>query len=311
METAANEKGTLMLFHFLIVFLVRMFNATAHRVFGSVNNDYRVHMFFQNLNEDRTRKKILGEPKGVPYRGRAHLRILDFTFSWEWDLWTTHTGARLYVNDADDAFEFFIGFPPVGLWWSFGSPSLSRLAQRLTGRGYTTYALSFGIHDAAIWWNIWTPRDEWTRATPRYRNGSWHPIDTFLGKHVYREGVGETHHVLIPMPEGGYPATIKVAADSWKRPLWFRVTRHRARVEIPSGIPHQGKGENSWDCGEDALFELTCAAASVEDAIGKVVASVLESRRKYDGNRMAKYPPAAEYVAAWEKRQAETVEKNA
>jgi hypothetical protein len=55
----------------------------------------------------------------------------------------------------------------------------------------------------------------------------------------------------------------------------------QADVKIPGGIPHQGKGENAWDCGDDATFGLGCSARTVPEAIGEVVAVCLKDRRSY------------------------------
>lgn len=42
-----------------------------------------------------------------------------------------------------------------------------------------------------------------------------------------------------------------------------------------------GKGENSWDCGEDGLYGCGSEGSSLEDAITKTVSIVLRNRRKY------------------------------
>jgi hypothetical protein len=48
-------------------------------------------------------------------------------------------------------------------------------------------------------------------------------------------------------------------------------------------VPFPGKGENSWDCGEDATHGYYGPAASIEDAVGNLVTSTLKRRRKYGG----------------------------
>lgn len=40
---------------------------------------------------------------------------------------------------------------------------------------------------------------------------------------------------------------------------------------------------NSWDCGEDAVYSLTTVAATVPEAIAKLVRSCLESRERHGG----------------------------
>ena len=43
-------------------------------------------------------------------------------------------------------------------------------------------------------------------------------------------------------------------------------------LNIPTGIPHEGKGTASWNCGEDGLFGCGCSGDSIEKAIGHTVA---------------------------------------
>lgn len=97
----------------------------------------------------------------------------------------------------------------------------------------------------------------------------------------------------IPMPEGIYAAT-------WTRKRYTR--RYTARVgrlldavrgprahqswsiDVPGGIPVEGKGENSWDCGMDGTFGFSTGREhNLEEAIGALVGSVLRDRERYGG----------------------------
>jgi len=46
-------------------------------------------------------------------------------------------------------------------------------------------------------------------------------------------------------------------------------------------IPHQGKWENSWDCGDDATYSMSCSAKSPEEALEKLRVSSEKTRGKY------------------------------
>ncbi|MGH7714730.1 MAG: hypothetical protein ACREML_01920, partial [Vulcanimicrobiaceae bacterium] len=89
----------------------------------------------------------------------------------------------------------------------------------------------------------------------------------------------EERDVEIPMPEGTYPAHVRIEDEQWKRSRWpFAAVIRRAHIEVPGGVPHDGK----W--GEDALYGMTCNVGrrhSVEDAIGNCVASVLGDRWRF------------------------------
>ncbi|HEU5276809.1 MAG TPA: hypothetical protein VFU97_24345 [Xanthobacteraceae bacterium] len=193
-------------------------------------------------------------------------------------------------------------------WHFFGSPSWSIVRDeglviglcllfvnvwlRIEGPAFPCRSFGAGrefrisIHDWAIWWNLWTDNNGWSSKMPWYRNGSFHPVDIFFGKARYSDETVEEREVLVPMPERTYRGTAKLQIASWKRARWpFAKRIRRVDIEMAKGeqIPHPGKGENSWDCGEDATFGLCGPARSIEDGIGNLVASVLTSRRKYGG----------------------------
>lgn len=55
--------------------------------------------------------------------------------------------------------------------------------------------------------------------------------------------------------------------------------RH-AQVEAPAGVPIPGKGENSWDCGDDNIWGASFAARTVKEAVKKFMDDVRETRRE-------------------------------
>lgn len=63
----------------------------------------------------------------------------------------------------------------------------------------------------------------------------------------------------IPMPEKSYAATLKLQqrVRAQSRKFWRpRVVKHTIDIEIPEGIPHPGKGTESYNCDDDALMGL-------------------------------------------------------
>lgn len=121
----------------------------------------------------------------------------------------------------------------------------------------------------------------------------WWPIDSLLGKPVHeskalpRFRVGEK---LFPekrgvlMPEGIYPVEVVLTRDTWKRARWpWPRVIQRAHIECKRPIPKPGKGENAWDCCEDATFSLTCPASTVEEALEKLKASIMRDRERHGG----------------------------
>ena len=236
-----------------------------------------MHFYWQNLNEDPR-----GKVKGWPYHGRAWLHLTGrLKLYWSWNFWTSFCHVRVDSGRSDNDWTLALAFPPVAFW--VGIEGLPRWmvtdADRVTG---------VSIHDWTLWIELWTDRWGWKRGD---RKWSFNFRDFILGKPTYADETFSTREVVIPMPEGTYLATLRMYEGRWARPRWFTKRISLASVDIPGGIPHAGKGENSWDCGEDATYGLSCQATAPEEAIGKTVESVLRDRRRYDGNLMAKYPP--------------------
>lgn len=201
---------------------------------------------------------------GFVYAGR----IVFKKFTIEYNLWNKSCHLKFM---ADEDYTLGIAFPPVALWFSFGNAH------------YKHKEISIAFHCNSLWWNFWTNTMEWSSKTPRWRHGCFDFADFFLGKREYLRKIVEERDIDIPMPEGIYKAHVKLCEDNWKRPRWFSSTIKRIDADIPRGIPHQGKGENSWDCGEDGCFGMCCPARSIADGVGKIVGSVLHDRVRYGG----------------------------
>ena len=147
--------------------------------------------------------------------------------------------------------------------------------------------LEVAIHNQGIWFKLWTAEDDTYGKRSQWRNFVIYPLDILLGKVQYSCQKLKTETVEIPMPEGTYPATVTMECAKWKRPRWpIAQVRLGADVDIPKGVPIPGKGENSWDCDDDAIFGMSCAARNPEEAVAKVVESALRTRKRYGGSHV-------------------------
>lgn len=180
---------------------------------------------------------------------------------------------------------------PLSLYLRIDSPLARRITNRVAkptydGERETAVHIAPRGDRSTIRWSIWHPVHSWSSGTPRWRNGHFDLVDFLLGRRDMRWETVSTHSVLIPMPERSYPATVEMRDHvSWRKRLPFQTRRVRcADVEIPGGIGFAGKRENAWDCGDDAIFAMSCGAETVDEAIGKVVASVYRNRMKYGGS---------------------------
>jgi hypothetical protein len=120
----------------------------------------------------------------------------------------------------------------------------------------------------------------------KWRDIYFNITDFILGDRQYNSVLVEEADIDIPMLEGSYPAHIEIREDTWKRPRWpIKQVVKRAHIDMAEhkGIPHPGKGESSWNCGDDATNGLCCPASSISEAVGKMVSNVYHSRIRYGG----------------------------
>jgi len=213
----------------------------------------------------------------------------NWGFSFSWDFWANFCHAYVEFDGDETPVISSIAFPPVSFWLSLKFPTWKWKGWRYFCRNHAwpryTYCESrkfgFSIHHGTLWWSLWENKCSWSRSDPDWQSFRINFPDLLLGRWKYSEETISEEDVEIPMPEKNYPATLKMFESTWKRPLWFPKRLVRAKVEIPEGIPHPGKGTASWNCGEDATYGLTCKAKTPEEAIAAVVESVLGCRRRY------------------------------
>ena len=247
---------------------------------------------WQNLNEKPTPR---GEEQrvGWPRKGRCWLSRS------EWDDHDRRTGKSPWClgvewvfpscrfgfgidahTERDEAFTLRFAVPPFDIYVNIESGFARKLARRLIGKAGER-ELDISIHSGALRWNFWTPGMEWSSKTPKWRNGSFHPVDFFLGSRRYSKTPLESGEIEIPMPEATYTGTYELSVARWKRPRWpFARTIRRGEANIPEGIPFPGKGENAWDCGQDRTYGITCSARTKAELIGETVKSVARDRER-------------------------------
>ncbi len=197
-------------------------------------------------------------------------RLFFHKWHLEYGLWSSFCHA---YYERDKQRTFAIALPPFALWVSVDNPRWCAGNRHI---GLSISAWSFR-------WNLWTDDDIWDSRTPRWRQGSF-AIDNFLfGKASYERKVIEERDIKIPMPEGCYDAHIKLCEDKWTRRRGLTKIVKRIDADIPKGIPCAGKGENSWDCGDDATFGMCCVARSIAEGVGHIVGGVLHDRVRYGG----------------------------
>lgn len=241
------------------------------------------HWHRQNLNET-------GKFGGAIREGRAWLHLQnqrETVLGISWHMPTDHWMASVTVGppygDNDLTFGFGCGLFDL---WLHSENLLPRKWLPEDGR-----ETSLAIHGGGLWWSAWKNENEWKRSDSKWMHGNFNVVDFLFGKQIYSTVNKPPERTTVALPEAVYPATVVMFTSTWKRPRWPWPQRLvRATITPDTPIPIPGKGENSWDIGDDAIHELTCPASNRHDAAQRLAESVMRSRQRYGG---ASWEPAS------------------
>jgi len=247
-----------------------------------------VRFDWQNLNEKSGDKFC--EPSGSwIVHGRAWLHLFDsraerrgITINPSWHLWSRFCHANVRYDHHDDDLTFSIALPPIALWLSFDGVLPRKFKQYGWGR-----VTGISFHDWTVRIEVWADDSCWNSRDRWWQRREWHLniLDALLGRSDYKECQMDEVKTEIGMPEGSYPVRIRKLNCTWKRPRWPWPQR-LVRMDIKpteNAIPVPGKGENSWDCGEDASYGSIMPAATYDEAIGKFVQGIMRDRTRRAG----------------------------
>lgn len=112
----------------------------------------------------------------------------------------------------------------------------------------------------------------------------WPPVLTWLfGRAKTDKRVVSVTPVEIPLDGRTYPATVALEAWETRRARWPWAYRRRlsSNIEVPAPPRFAGKGENSWDCGDDGIYGMSSSELSPASVVGQYVKRVLENRERY------------------------------
>lgn len=259
-----------------------------------------LHWTVQNMN---TGWDTRGGAKGPLWKhGRARLwvrltttqraeRTAAWSFGVSWLIGGRSCRAMLTVGDWGDDTDIGLGLaiPGIALWFDIENIFPSRWRPR-DGRD-----LGFFIGDGSIFVKLWCSLHDWYSDKPfshpssSKRQPVLHVTDWLLGKSRYSRRELSTHMAPYTLPEGEYPVKIVLTECTWRRKRWPRVrVIQRAEIEVldqERPIPVPGKGENSYDIDDDALYSLTTPAATVDEALTALHRSVMRDRERYGGSK--------------------------
>lgn len=249
-------------------------NAKLHRLFQGV------YWHWQNLNSDD-----MGRIKGSGFwTGRAWLvlRILSFHIEW-------HFGRRATPCSAGVVFGCLYNSGYPGISFHVGFPRLLNLYFSVSLQRFLRW-IGEGERETGWWWmdgTLWLEFmwDSWSDATGGKRRGyqkALHIKDWITGKRTYSETTRSEHNVVIEMPEGNYPARVKLVTRYWHYQRWFTKAWNSAEIDLYKPIPVPAKEGIVELVGDydDAIYSMSCPAETVEDAVRALQSSVDRDRRR-------------------------------
>lgn len=189
----------------------------------------------------------------------------------------------------------FLGSAHVGMEYVLPEGWMNRNYARCTGIRVFDWKIWIDIWNDDSWGGgntvKWTDPSTWGRTTgysfhgPKYPWSSmtFDPLRFLLGRmEVEKKDVRE-ERVRVPMPEGNYDATVTLYRQVWARERlpWSSQVAHRAEIEPdePIGVP--GKGTTAYNCGDDAIYALTCNARRASEAAGKLAERAMDTRERH------------------------------
>jgi len=108
-------------------------------------------------------------------------------------------------------------------------------------------------------------------------------LDLVLGTKVYAKEELRREKVAIPLDGREYEGVWTLTRETWKRPRWLfnSHTRVGSWIDVEHPPAFAGKGENSWDCGDDAIFGCGSNGLTPALAVGDYIKAVLRERERY------------------------------
>jgi hypothetical protein len=230
---------------------------------------------------------------GQRRNARAWLHFYDNSIGVQWvfrprNLSIGVTFADTTVDDDSLSFHFSIPFL-IALY-----VSISRLpiVKRLPGVKYVSGKCDSGMRSIDftydrrennwVHWRLW--RNPHFGNSRDWRDDGLFVDDVIFGRDKYSEQELDSQPCVIVMPERSYNATARRYVATWTRKRWRKPKSiNRVEIEVPEGIGTPGHGENSWDMDDDAAFEFTTNADTVEEAIESLRARILKERKKFGG----------------------------
>lgn len=255
----------------------------------------KLYWHWQNLTKDDGRGNFPWHGRGwlnlnsVLRETRGSERYGDFqdTLNVEWNFGRPRLRLGFGVQaDCEYTVSLDMGFLFGGIHLHVDSPRLAKWLEKVAKRHYDRQ-FSFYWYEMAFWLQLWGPEDDMWESRQRWyqKMHAFHLDDFFLGPTKYSKEVAETLPVEFLMDGRTYTAIATRETCTWKRPRWFARTRKFIDISFNPDVCHPpqfaGKGENSWDQGDDAIWATSFQTEDLDTAIDKYKQAVRGRRHRY------------------------------
>lgn len=231
----------------------------------------------------------------LPWRRREHTSLHV-----EWSAGGRSCRAMFSVagwGDDSDDLSLSLALPFVGYLYA-GVEGI--LPARMLPKGGRD--LGARVFNGSIWLDLWATPDEWSSTrdwrdpSSRLRQPVLHVVDRLLGKNKPSERTIGTVRTALVMPEASYPVILTFQEWTWQRARWpWRKVIPRVDAVLLDPLPIPGKGENGYDCDDDAIYSSTFVATHMNGALSHLEQSTLETRERYGGRDWTPAQEVADY----------------
>jgi hypothetical protein len=190
-----------------------------------------------------------------------------------------HCHADIEIGGDENDIKISVGIPFLFAFW-FGVEGLLPYKWLPRDWGRTT---GIKLYEEYLWIDIWRDDSGWTEQKKwQHISINWKRI--LFGRDRLTKTDLATEYLEVVLPEGRYKAKVNITQFKWtfkrfKKPLV--IIRSDVQPEIPIPIP--GKGENSWDIDDDAIYSFSTAISNPHYAAEALAKDVMETRRKRAG----------------------------
>ena len=203
------------------------------------------------------------------------------------------------TNGSETPIDIAVHLSRLGdVWIGLSGIVPYRWLERRKPNGDTDYdsrVFEVNVSAERFTWEFWARDHHWSRSDPWWMHQSKTWRDLFFGRHETTSETIASGSTVVPMPERAYPARWETTRYTHRhtaplgrlrdRLLGVRV-HDRTDITPDTPIPVPGKGENSWDCGDDAIWSSSQPGASVHKAVAGLVESALTQRSRHGGEHM-------------------------